>query len=202
SSRNSRYLDTNGSGSWSIIATHNFTGVRDYGPGVMYDIGKVLVAGGSDPPTATAETIDLNAASPSWKFTSGMHFPRRQNNAVILPDGRVLIVGGSSGSGFDDSTHPVFPTEMWDPATGQFTVMASISVYRGYHSTALLLPDGRVLSAGGNVAGPNAQIFSPPYLFAGSQPTITAAPSSAGYGQSVFVGTPDAANIRQVTLLR
>src|SRR5262245_10186526 len=91
---------------------------------------------------------------------------------------------------------------MWDPATGQFTVMASIAVYRGYHSTALLLPDGRVLSAGGNVAGPNAQIFSPPYLFAGDRPAISSAPSRAGYGQSVFVGTADAATITQVTLLR
>jgi hypothetical protein len=201
-SRQSRYLDTSGSGAWSNVAVTNFNGWRDYGPGVMYDTGKVMVAGGSDPPTATAETIDLNSGSPAWSFTGAMHFPRRQNNAVILPDGKVFIVGGSSGSGFDDSTHPILPTEMWDPATGQFSVMASIAVYRGYHSTALLLPDGRVLSAGGNVGGPNAQIFSPPYLFAGSQPTITSAPSSVGYGQSVFVSTPDAANIKQVTLLR
>src|SRR5258708_14211041 len=91
---------------------------------------------------------------------------------------------------------------MWNPATGQFTVMASIAKYRGYHSTALLLPDGRVLSAGGNVGGTNAQLFSPPYLLAGARPSIASAPSSARYGQSVFVGTPDAASISQVTLLR
>src|SRR6185437_4715320 len=80
-------------------------------------------------------------------------FARRQHNGVVLPDGKIFIVGGSSAAGFDTSTSPVAPTEMWDPATGQFTVMASIAVYRGYHSTALLLPDGRVLSAGGNVGG-------------------------------------------------
>jgi hypothetical protein len=80
--------------------------------------------------------------------------------------------------------------------------MASISAYRGYHSTALLLPDGRVISAGGNVGGPNAQIFSPPYLFAGARPTISSAPASVGYGQAAFVGTPDAANISKVTFLR
>src|SRR5258708_18927140 len=88
------------------------------------------------------------------------------------------------------------------PATGQFSVMASIAVYRGYHSTALLLADGRVLSAGGNVGGPNAKIFSPPYLFAGARPSIASAPVSAGYGQTVFVGTPDAASVSKVTLLR
>jgi len=201
-SRQSRYLNTAGTGSWSNVAVTNFGGSRDYGPAVLYSPGKVAVIGGSNPPTATSEIIDLNAATPAWKFTGSMHFPRRQHNAVILPDGKVFVVGGSSAGGFDTSTSPVLPTEMWDPATGQFTVMASIAVYRGYHSTALLLADGRVLSAGGNVGGPNAQLFSPPYLFAGARPSIASAPVSAGYGQKVFIGTPDAASITKVTLLR
>ena len=201
-SRQTRYLNPAGTGAWSNVAVLNFSGFRDYGPAVMYDLGKVLVVGGADPPTATAEVIDLNAATPVWKYTGSMHFPRRQHNAVILPDGKVFIVGGSSAGGFDTSTSPVLPTEMWDPATGQFTVMASIAVYRGYHSTALLLADGRVLSAGGNVGGPNAQVFSPPYLFAGARPSIASAPVSAGYGQTVFIGTSDAASISKVTLLR
>jgi len=201
-SRQTRYLNTSGTGAWSNVAVLNFTGFRDYGPAVMYDVGKVLVVGGADPPTATAEIIDLNATTPAWKFTGAMHFARRQHNAVILPDGKVFIVGGSSGSGFDNSSTPVAPAEMWDPATGAFTTMASIAAYRGYHSTALLLPDGRVLSAGGNVGGPNAQLFSPPYLFAGARPAINSAPTSAGYGQTAFVGTPDAASISQVTFLR
>lgn len=201
-SRQTRYLDTTGTGAWSNGPVLNFGGYRDYGPAMMYDSGKILLVGGANPPTATAEMIDLNAVTPAWKFTGAMHFPRRQHNAVILPDGKVFIVGGSSGSGFDNSSTPVLPTEMWDPATGTFTVMASIAVYRGYHSTAILLPDGRVLSAGGNVGGPNAQLFSPPYLFAGARPAITTAPSSVGYGQTAFVGTPDVASIRQVTFIR
>lgn len=201
-SRQSRYLSIAGTGAWSNVAVLNFSGFRDYGPAVMYSPGKVAVIGGADPPTATAEIIDLNAATPAWKYTGSMHFPRRQHNAVILPDGKVFIVGGSSAGGFDTSSSPVLPTEMWDPATGQFTVMASIAVYRGYHSTALLLADGRVLSAGGNVGGSNAQLFSPPYLFAGARPSIESAPVSAGYGQTVFIGTPDVASISKVTLLR
>lgn len=201
-SRQTRYLDTTGTGAWSNGPVLNFGGYRDYGPAMMYDSGKILLVGGANPPTPTAEMIDLNAATPAWKFTGAMHFPRRQHNAVILPDGKVFIVGGSNGSGFDNSSTPVLPTEMWDPATGTFTVMASIAVYRGYHSTAILLPDGRVLSAGGNVGGPNAQLFSPPYLFAGARPAITTAPSSVGYGQTAFVGTPDVASIRQVTFIR
>src|SRR5215469_1701278 len=198
----SRYLDTSGSGAWSPLALRKFSGWRDYGPGVMYDVGKILEVGGGDPPTATAENIDLTATTPTWNLVGSMHYARRQENAVILPDGKVLIVGGSSGSGFDDSTHPVLPTEMWNPATGQFTLMASIAVYRGYHSTALLLPDGRVLSAGGNVGGANAQVFSPPYLSDGARPTISSAPTGVGYGQTVFIGTPNATAVSQVTWIR
>jgi galactose oxidase len=201
-SQQTRYLNTVGTGAWSTLAYMNFAGSRDYGPGVMYDVGRVLVVGGSDPPTATAETIDLGAATPAWQYTASMHYPRRQHNAVLMPDGKVFVVGGSSGAGFDNPNAPVYPTEMWNPQTGQWAVMASISAYRGYHSTALLLPDGRVISAGGNVGGPNAQIFSPPYLFAGARPTISSAPASVGYGQAAFVGTPDAANISKVTFLR
>src|SRR5436190_16382111 len=85
--------------------------------------------------------------------------------------------------------------------------MASMTLFRGYHSTALLLPDGRVLSAGGqpgpgaSVGNASAEIYSPPYLFHGSRPTITSAPTSVGYGQSFFVGTPDATSISKVTLI-
>ncbi len=171
------------------------------GPAVLYSPGKVAFFGGSDPPTATAETIDLNATTPAWKFTASMHFPRRQHNAVILPDGKVFIVGGSKAGGF---VFNVTGAAHRNVAPGHGTI------YRdGQHrclswlySTALLLADGRVLSAGGNVGGPNAQLFSPPYLFAGSRPSITSAPTSAGYGQTVFVGTPNASSITKVTLLR
>jgi len=197
-----RYLNPAGTGTWSFLANHVSNVWRDYGPGLMYDVGKVLEVGGGDPPTATAEIIDLTAANPSWTSTGSMHFPRRQHNAVILPDGTVLIVGGSSGSGFDNSGSPILPTELWNPATGQFTEMPSIATYRGYHSTALLLPDGRVLSAGGNVGGANAQLFSPPYLSAGARPSISSAPTQVGYGETVFVGTPDAASVTRVTWLR
>lgn len=200
-----RYMDTNGTGAWTSVAITKFgaSGAwRSYGPGVMYESGKILLIGGGDPPTASTEMIDLNAATPAWTSSGSMHFARRQHNAVILPDGKVFVVGGSSAGGFDTSTAAVAQTEMWDPATGQFTVMASIAVYRGYHSTALLLPDGRVLSAGGNVGGPNAQIYSPPYLFAGARPVISSAPTSVGYGQSIFVATPDAASITRVSFIR
>ena len=130
-----------------------------------------------------------------------MAIARRQINAVLLPDGKVLVTGGSSGAGFNNASTPVFPAEMWDPVTEAWTTMASAQVPRLYHSAALLLPDGRVLTTGGN-GYPDTEVFSPPYLFKGARPTISTAPSSVAYGQSFFVGTPDAADVTSVTLIR
>ena len=196
----SRYLNTAGTGSWTSGPANNF-GTRDYGPPVVYDSGKILVVGGGDPPTATAEVINLNDPTPTWHYTSTMANARRQANATLLPDGTVLVTGGSSGSGFDNTSSPVFASELWNPATGNWATLASLpSVYRGYHSIALLLPDGRVLSGGGNST--SAEIFSPPYLFNGPRPTITSVPATASAGQSFLVASPDAANITKVSLIR
>ena len=62
-----RYLNTSGTGAWTVVANQSVNVYRDYGPSVMYDNGKVLVVGGGDPPTNTAEVIDLNASSPAWR---------------------------------------------------------------------------------------------------------------------------------------
>jgi hypothetical protein len=206
-----RYLDLNGTGSWSTIAYTNRTTSRDYGAVVMYRPGRLVTIGGDEPPSATAEVIDLNSSTPAWKYFGKMRQPRRQHNATLLPDGKVLVTGGSSacpttGSCFDNSSAPVYAAELWDPfatdPTYAFKLMASNTVYRGYHSMALLLPDGRVLSAGGKIGGKNtAEIFSPPYLFKGARPTIGSAPTTITYKQVFSVATPDAANITKVAFM-
>jgi len=208
-----RYLDTSGSGLWTLVGNNQF-GARNWGSAVMYDNGKVLIVGGitgdfygggsAQTPTATAETIDLNSALPGWQYVAPMTFPRKHHNVTLLPDGSVLVTGGSSGSEDTNSpsTNPAFAAEVWNPATNVWTVLASNTVYRGYHATALLLPDGRVLSAGGDNGGPSAEIYSPPYLFKGARPTISSAPATVGYGQTFFVPTPDAASIAKVTWIR
>lgn len=144
---------------------------------VMYQPGKVLVAGGSDPPTNTAEVIDLNASTQAWRAVSSMAYPRRQLNATMLPDGKVLVTGGTGGGGFNDldPAAAIYAAEEWDPATESWTTLASASVPRLYHSIAMLLPDARVLVTGRN-GNTQTEIFSPPYLFAGSRPTISSAP--------------------------
>jgi hypothetical protein len=203
----SRYLDVTGTGRWTDGPLRKF-GARGYGSAVMYEPGKILYAGGGDPPTSTAEVIDLNQPSPAWQYTGSMAFPRRQMNATLLPTGDVLVTGGTSGAGFNNPTGAVLVAEIWHPATGAWTVVASNAVVRIYHGTALLLPDGRVLYTGsGDAIGAkderNYELYSPPYLFHGARPTITGAlPARVGYGQSLQLDTPDGAGIAQVTLIR
>jgi hypothetical protein len=197
----SRYLDTSGTGAWSFVDGHNVPGRENYGSSAMYDDGKVIYVGGADPPTASCETIDLNAPSPAWTLTGPMASARRQHTVTLLPDGTLLATGGSSEPGFDNPLGAVHAAEIWDPATGAWSLMASSTRYRGYHSTAALLPDGRVLSSGGDGES-NAEIFSPPYLFRGTRPTISSAPAMVSYGQTFTVNTPDAATITNVNWLR
>jgi hypothetical protein len=199
------YLSTSGFGKWTSVGSRRY-GTRDYGTAVMYQPGKILYAGGGRT-TKTAEIIDLNQASPTWRWTGSMAYARRHLNATILPTGQVLVTGGTSGTGFSDEGRAVHAAELWDPATGNWTTLASNAVVRVYHSTSLLLKDGRVLHTGSGDAGGatdyrNAEIFSPPYLFKGTRPKISSAPSTVGYGQSFFVGTPNAATIARVTWVR
>jgi hypothetical protein len=179
---------------------------REYGSAVMYDDGKILYAGGART-TNTAEVIDLNQASPVWRWTGSMAFARRHLNITVLPTGEVLATGGVAGTIFNDVTKGVRAAELWNPATGQWTTLTSNAVTRGYHGTSLLLPDGRVLNSGsGEGAGApnqrNAELFSPPYLFRGARPVISSAPSSIQYGTKFRALTPQASSIRKVSMIR
>ena len=206
----SAYLDPRGEGHWTAVSASNY-GRRDYGSAAMYRPGHVLILGGSDPPdgapTRTAEVIDLTQSAPTWRFTAPMTHARRQFNATLLPDGSVLATGGTSAAGFSDPAGAVRAAEVWDPATEAWSVLASNQVTRVYHSTTLLLPDGRVLHTGSG-DGPglprelNAEIFSPPYLFRGGRPSIDSAPGAVAYGQQFFLATPDAHRVVRATLVR
>ncbi len=196
----SRFLDTSGTGTWTTGPTRLHSGRDNYGSACLYDVGKVLFAGGADAPTATCEVIDLNAPTPTWTAVASMPQVRRQHDVTILPDGRVLVIGGSSASGFNTEDGPK-PAIVWDPASDAWTTWAMEAEYRGYHSEVVLLPDARVASIGGD-GHPSLQVFSPPYLFQGPRPTISSAPVSVALGGTFFVETPDAAAIGAVNWLR
>jgi chitodextrinase len=192
------------------------------GSAAMYLPGKIVTSGlgttgGDDvtniPSTATTYVLDMTQPAPAWRQTAPMAFPRDFHNLTLLPDGNVLVTGGGQTTGATDPATAVFEAELWSPVTETWTTMARMQVPRRYHSTALLLPDGRVLEAGGGrnngVGTPtnsndhlNAEIFSPPYLFKGTRPTITSAPATLQYGTNFSVVTPDASRIATVSLVR
>jgi len=144
---------------------------RLYGATVMYDVGKMLMAGGGTPAIDSAITIDINGPAPVVADTNTPRFARTFQNTIVLPNGHVLMIGGNqNGVQFQDDTTVLTP-EIWDPATGAWSSMAAHERPRNYHSTALLMKDGRVASMGGGICGgcatnhQNSEIFSPPYLF-------------------------------------
>jgi NPCBM/NEW2 domain/Domain of unknown function (DUF1929) len=205
------WITTTGGGTATYAGNRDAVDYRDYGTSVMYQPGKILVLAGADPPVTSTTKIDLNQNA---KLEDGprLAVPRRQLNATVLPDGSVLVTGGSSGAGFNNEASAVLSAELWNPNTNTFRTLSSMKVARIYHSTAVLMPDGRVLSMGGGNGGGginhfDAEYFNPPYLFnpdgsAASRPSISGAPASVGYNQGFTLATPNATSISRVTLVR
>lgn len=173
---------------------------------VIYSTGKTLKAGGAgayDPGTNTNKlsyVIDTNNGL-SVRQVASMQYARDFANGVVLPNGEVLVVGGNtSGKTFSDEGSVLTP-EIWNPNSEQWRPMSNHLLGRNYHSVAILMTDGRVLSAGGGLCGsgcaanhPDGQIFSPPYLFntdgsVAVRPQIVSSPASLSYNQSFTLTT-------------
>lgn len=160
---------------------------------------RVLIAGGVGADTRqSAEWIDLSAGAPAWQALPNMSVGRDKLNSVLLPDGRVVIVGGITG-GPDGGPVETFDPE--DPAAG-FRAGPTMQQERGYHSAALLLSDGSVL-VGGDPDGETRphERYLPPYFFK-ARPAINSAPANVAYGANFTVNTTQAADITEVVLLR
>lgn len=182
----------------------------------VYDEGKILVAAGvmghgDERASNQCYTVDLTGAAPAAAPAAPMNTPRRFSNSVILPSGEVMVVGGNtSGEKFSDNGTVLTP-EIWNPRTGQWRNVANMSVPRNYHSLAFLLPDGRVWSGGGGLAGNaadhrDAQLYTPSCLFnadgtLAARPVISQAPASINHGMSFAVNaTPGLAKFAFIKL--
>ncbi|MGP4086874.1 galactose oxidase-like domain-containing protein [Streptomyces sp. KR55] len=120
-------------------------------------------------PSLPQGTVDLgNGPVPQTGGQGKMYV-----SAVLLPDGKVLETGGA----LHNRANPVFESSIYDPATNTFDPVAADPEARGYHSSAFLLPDGRVMTTGDNPGNGswnhNVSIYTPPYLLKGERPTIT-----------------------------
>jgi uncharacterized repeat protein (TIGR01451 family) len=191
--------------------------ITDAHSSAMYLPGKVVKCGTATqdneghPAAATTYVLDMTQPTPQWQATAPMAFPRSFHNMTVLPDGQVLVTGGSTTTDKANYAAAVYAAELWSPTTLTWTTMSSADRPRLYHSTALLLPDATVLVAGGGRRNgrsqpdprdqQNAETFSPPYLFKGPRPSISSAPGVLTYGTSFTVDTPDASRIANVSLI-
>ncbi len=146
----------------------------------------------------TAEWIDLSVSSPAWQTLPDMNIARGKVNSVLLPDGRVAILGGW------ESPPDGGPIEIFDPEdpTAGFELGPNMKHQRGYHSTAILLPDGSIVVGGdpGGATTPNER-YRPSYFFK-PRPQITNVPAAISYGQNFAVQTPLPNAIAEVVLMK
>ncbi len=210
------------------------------GVAVMYEPGKIFKAGGAqaytnDPTllptpvdaTNSAYIIDITAnytnqtAQPVVTQIAPINHARSFANGVVLPDGEVFLVGGQSKPHSFHDDNAVMTPELWNPVTQKSIDLASMPTPRNYHSTALLIPDGRVFVGGGGQCGDcfqddgttpdptanhlNYELYSPPYLFAANgslaaRPTITTAPLDFTLGDPLAVNA--STNVTAFSLVR
>ncbi len=209
------YDPSNPTNPWTLNVATTTTGInRTNGASVLLPLlpqdgykPRVMIMGGGYPGTETAEIIDLSEATPKWLPLPSMSRRRVYHNAVLLPNGKVMVSGGNTLLGAD----------LFDPVSKTWSSAGTPAYYRTYHSVGLLLPDATVMTAGSNpnrgVYEKRIEIWTPPYLFTtdasgnvvpAARPTITAAPARIGYGlaSSFQVQSPNAADIRSVVLMR
>jgi hypothetical protein len=160
---------------------------------------EALLDSGTSTPLASTEIFDEQNPGAGWTAGPSLNVARAHQNTVLLPDGSMATVGGGYGilSGDRRTGDPALhrQIELYDRASDSWRLGPPEDELRTYHSTALLLPDARVLSAGDDVNGGSTsdtgEIYEPPYLFKGPRPTIESAPSTIGHGSTFTVRTPD-----------
>ncbi len=186
----------------------------------MFAPGKILQVGGNAysngegfRSSSRATVIDINGNAPAVNDTALMNNGRGWANATVLPTGLVAVTGGSRYNDRGDGD-VVLASEFWDPNTGRWSPGASNAVYRGYHSSAILMQNGALMVAGGGAPGPvanqNAELFYPPYLFTSVNGKAALAPrpqivslttTKLAYGQAMQFEFASQNGVAQVVLI-
>jgi hypothetical protein len=200
------FIETDGSGRISPAGRFGQAWGGATASAALYSPGKILVAGGGSPDVVS---IDFAGPQPRVTSTGRLSSVRHYASLTVLPNGHVLATGGSA---VDNQLVGVNnQAEIWDPATGRWTIASAGQVARLYHSTAILLPDASVMVGGGGAPGPlnnlNAEIFFPPYLFAeagrwADRPAILGLPTVADPGAEIVIDVGGPHPIARVTLVK
>jgi hypothetical protein len=179
---------------------------------------KFMVLGGggvgqSNSSTARTAIIDTAAPNPQWVRGPNLAEPTRYPTTVLLPDDQVLVTGGSRyyrGMHGSDNRD----TRIYDVATNSFSWAANSITGRDYHSGGILLPNGSILTLGGNSLYGNKadtlpqtfnqeiDVYDPPYMFHGTRPSIEAAPKVMKPGHSYLIKVSRASSIQYLRLMR
>jgi Domain of unknown function (DUF1929)/Bacterial Ig domain len=197
-------------GAWGSMGNTGVT--RYYGTSFLLPLqnttaerGKILVCCGSDNIATQAKTsaqiLDFNTGNPTIRTVASSSFARLYLSPIILPDGKCVVFGGV----LQGNSNPVLAPESFDPVTETWQTLPASTIPRYYHSTALLLPDGRVWVAGGtrnsSTFEARTEFFSPSYMTA-NRPTISGSPTVGAYGATIRIPTPNAAGVNSVSLVR
>jgi hypothetical protein len=129
---------------------------RLYGPATVLDDGRVLVAGGEDEMQMIGDAELYDPAKREWTATGALQVPRDKHASILLPNGHVLITGGSDKTGWRGQ---MTTTELYDPASGRFSLGPSLHAARFKSQGSMTsLPSGEVLIAGGST---EVEIYAP-----------------------------------------
>jgi hypothetical protein len=170
----------------------------------------MVVGGGNintaNPAIGLTDIIDLKQAVPA--YTAGPNLPgdgKMYLNGTILPDRTVLVSNGGKLNR-DNSTN-VLTAAIFNPATNAWTPVAADPIGRNYHSSAVLLPDGRVAVFGSNPGDGSFEmrisVYQPGYFFRTARPTISGVPAQTTYGQQfTFAVNTGAKALRWAQLTR
>jgi hypothetical protein len=208
--------------SWSNSALTDTN--RNYGTVVLlplyppsYATKVIALGGGGSPAVKSTKVVDPSTATSSTTWSAGpdMVTERIELGAVLLPNGRVLVHGGSTNNETPDANGK--KAEIYDPTNNTFTpATAGTAAYsRLYHSTSLLLPDARVVSMGGNSGNRGRylgaiEIYTPAYLYDANdrlittdRPQITSAPTTPlDYNTGFSVSYTSTSAIASAVLMR
>ena len=174
------------------------------------ETGQLLVCGGSAGPNANATTVvELLTPKPpnyttfTFQTIAPCNFARRHAPNAYLPDGNIIFFGGTNFQ--NQLAGAYYNAEIFDPVSKSWTVVNGMTVPRMYHSTAILLLDGRIWLAGTSYSKTNwelrSEFFVPAYYNA-TRPTISSDPAVGNYGGTINISTPNAADIQKVSLIR
>jgi hypothetical protein len=203
-------------GKWTFAG--NLSVARSYGNMVLLPLnnttsekGQILVCGGSNTSGENATTVvQILTPSASTNYTTftfqtiaPCKFARRHAPNAYLPDGKLIFFGGTN---FQNASSGAYKNaEIFDPVAKSWTVVSGMIVPKIYHSTGILLLDGRVWLAGSSYSKSNwelrSEFFVPSYYNA-TRPTISSNPTVGNYGGTINIPTPNAAGIGKVSLLR